>query len=402
MPTQTIPNWWKKVKLGEVVEINPKISLIKWKKYPYIEMQAVRENGFRWETYTLEREYNWGWSKFEKWDILFARITPCLQNSKFTQVRTIDKWFGSTEFFVFRNKEWITDKNYLFYLLLTPFVKDTAEKSMVWASWRQRADVKSLRNLSILLPPLPIQRKVASILSAYDELIENNNKRIKILESMGKAIFDDMMKQAEEKGELEEVKLTDIIDFLEGPWLRRWQYKNKWIPILNIRVIENWEINLKKIDKYLDIEEVKNKYNHFLLNEYDHIISTSWTLGKFATTRKSHLPLCLNTSIIRFRPKNNKVWTWFIKHYLKNWEFKFKLEQMATWVAQKNFWPMHLKQINLKLPKEKLLNTFEKNVIPIELEILNLLDQNQNLKQTRDLLIPQLVTGKLDVEEMEI
>ena len=186
MPNQNIPKWWKKVKLGEVVEINPKVKIEKWKIYPYIEMQAVRENWFRWETYVIERKYNWWWSRFEKWDVLFARITPCLQNSKFTQVRTIEKWFGSTEFFVFRNKEWVTDKNYIFYLLLAPFIKEVAEKSMIWASWRQRADLKSLKSLPILLPPLPIQQKISSILSKYDDLIENNNKRIKFWKLWGK------------------------------------------------------------------------------------------------------------------------------------------------------------------------------------------------------------------------
>ncbi len=60
---------------------------------------------------------------------------------------------------------------------------------MFGASGRQRADLKVVREIEILAPPPPTQRKIAAILSAYDDLIENNTRRIQILEQMAQAIY---------------------------------------------------------------------------------------------------------------------------------------------------------------------------------------------------------------------
>ena len=102
------------------------------------------------------------------------------------------------------------------------------------------------------------------------------------------------------------VLLEDIVFFQEGPGLRKYQYgDDTGIPFLNIRTFDNGKINKKKCN-FIKKEEFENKYEHFLLNEGDLVVSSSGTIGKSVTVKKEDLPIMLNTSVIRFRTKNKK------------------------------------------------------------------------------------------------
>ena len=121
-----------------------------------------------------------------------ARITPCLENGKTSQVSILDDneiGFGSTEYIVFRAKEGISDCNFLYYLVCSDIVRDPAIKSMVGSSGRQRVQTDVIQNLEIDLPSLEIQKQIASIFSALDEKIEFNNRINENLESQAQAIF---------------------------------------------------------------------------------------------------------------------------------------------------------------------------------------------------------------------
>ena len=178
------------VRFGDFVEVNPRIRLEKGKEYPYVEMAAVTPgNGF--VSPQAKRVYKGAGSRFQSGDTLFARITPCLENGKIVQFRhsADGPCFGSTEFFVFRGKPNVSDSTYIFYLALSRIIRDTAEKSMTGASGRQRAMLSVVEDIRVPAIPLPIQRKIAAILSPYDELIRNNTRRIEILEEMARIIY---------------------------------------------------------------------------------------------------------------------------------------------------------------------------------------------------------------------
>ena len=103
------------MKFLEFVEINPRIELKKYLEYPCVFMDEV-EPGRKWVSGNEIKMYKGG-TKFQKGDTLFARITPCLENGKIAKYKG-DKnnfGFGSTEFFVFRAKEGISDEDYIYY-----------------------------------------------------------------------------------------------------------------------------------------------------------------------------------------------------------------------------------------------------------------------------------------------
>ena len=189
--------------------------------------------------------------------------------------------------------------------------------------------------------------------------------------------------------------LPEIIDFLEGPGIRNWQYTDEedGIKFINIRCIQNGDLTLTTANK-ITKEEAFGKYKHFQLEEDDIVVSTSGTLGRFAFVRKEHLPLSLNTSVIRFRPIKNKSTLGFITGFVEN-QLQHELEIRASGSAQRNFGPTHLKQISLLVPDFKLLELHQKYASSLFEKRKQLLSEIDVLKDTRDLLLPKLLNGEI-------
>src|SRR5262249_11336239 len=157
----------------------------------------------------------------------------------------------------------------------------------------------------------------------------------------------------------------------------------------NIRTLVSNDIDFSKI-QFLDEEEVRTKYNHFLLAEFDHVVSSSGTIGRIVTVRAEHLPLMLNTSIIRMRPRTKTLGRWLLKHFFLSDDFQHQAKAFATGSAQPNFGPAHLKQMKILTPPPDLCIEYEWVVTPLELGMMNYAKQNVRLREARDLLLPGL------------
>ena len=182
---------WKEVTLGDFMQCNPKRTIKKGQKARKITMDLLIPHSKTIRNWNYE-PYSGG-AKFQNGDTIMARITPCLENGKHAFVSILDKGeiaYGSTEYFVFCGKEEVSDNDFVYYLTKTPLFRDTAIKSMVGSSGRQRAQMDILENLKMLVPKdISDQRRIASILSSLDRKIELNNKINADLEEMAQAIF---------------------------------------------------------------------------------------------------------------------------------------------------------------------------------------------------------------------
>lgn len=158
---------------------------------------------------------------------------------------------------------------------------------------------------------------------------------------------------------LRRVPLGDIYWFQEGPGVRNWQFTDSGIKLLNVANIEkSGVLNLNKTNRYLSAEEVESRYRHFLVDAGDLVIASSGisfdvdgmlrTRGAFVDD--SHLPLCLNTSTIRFKAKAGISDLGYLKHWLDSLEFREEITKRVTGSAQQNFGPSHLKLIEISLP----------------------------------------------------
>lgn len=168
---------WEWIKAKDFIDFNPKEVMQKGIISKKIAMDKLEPHSKEIIGYDNE-PFNGG-TKFKNGDTLMARITPCLENGKIAYVDFLDDdelAFGSTEFIVLREKENISDKNFIYYLAISDFFKKPAEKSMVGSSGRQRVQTNVLKELEIKVPDLNTQKKISSILSYFDNLIKLNKK----------------------------------------------------------------------------------------------------------------------------------------------------------------------------------------------------------------------------------
>ena len=182
---------WREFNFGDFVEVQPRVTLEKGTPYQFIEMSDVEPLvKFVFPGCTRIWEGRGG-SRFENDDTIFARITPCLEHGKTVKISRLKggQGFGSTEFLVFRAKKDISDPDFVYYLSRSPVIRGPAIKSMTGASGRQRVQKIVVENTIIRAPELQEQTRIASVLSAYDDLIENNRRRIQLLEQAARLLY---------------------------------------------------------------------------------------------------------------------------------------------------------------------------------------------------------------------
>lgn len=350
--------------------------------------------------------------RLEKGDIVIARTGATTGYAK--RIReNYDAVFASYLVRIRVNAKY--DSRYVGFIIESESYKHFIQQN-IGGTAQPQANAQVLTSFPIPLPPASTQRKIAAILSAYDGLIENNSRRIKILEEIAATIYREWFVEfrfpAHENVKMVEselglipqewdAKFSDYVDFKEGPGLRRWQYRDEGIPFLNIRTLVDNDIDSSKL-QYLDPDEVQTKYSHFLLSPNDHVVSSSGTLGRIVTIQRDHLPLMLNTSIIRMRAKTENVGPWQLKHFLKSDYFQRQINALATGTAQKNYGPSHLKHMKIVAPDSALGRKYEELVSPLEELLGVLVIKNANLRSTRDLLLPQLISGELDVSTLNV
>ena len=203
---------WKEYKFSDFVDINPSVKIPKGIPVSFVEMKDL-DCSVRYCESSQLKELSGG-SRFMNGDTLFARITPCLENGKICQVRNLKNayGFGSTEFHVFRGKEGVSDNDFVYYLSRWDEVRDFAEHNLEGSSGRQRVSKEAFDNLFLILPPLPTQRRIASILSSLDDKIDLLHRENATLEQMAETMFRQWF-VVERKEEWEEGTVADLIEF---------------------------------------------------------------------------------------------------------------------------------------------------------------------------------------------
>ena len=194
-------------------------------------------------------------------------------------------------------------------------------------------------------------------------------------------------------------ELPQEIDFLEGPGLRNWQYRDEGMKFLNIRCIDTGDLDVSKANA-ISLEEFEKTYRHFALCEDDIVISTSGTLGRLAIVRSDHLPVMLNTSIIRMRGRN-PVGLSYLWGFLQSEYFLEEMFALAAGSVQLNFGPMHLQKISMLRPSNSVLSCLEDRVQPTLRKTLENRKESRTLAAIRDTLLPKLMSGEIRVADSE-
>ncbi len=402
---------WQEYKFDDLVDFPPKVTLSRGEEYPFIEMEDV-DPSRRYVFSQQKRKYeNSSCSKFEDKDILLARITPCLENGKITQVRLADikKGFGSTEFFVFRAKKGVTNQSFLFYLAKCDLVWKSAVNSMVGASGRQRADANFLKRIEINIPSLPIQEKIAAILSAYDDLIENNNRRIAILEKMVEELYREWFVRLRFPGYedvkivkgvpmgWEEKKVCDLGRVVTGktPPTANQAYFDGQYPFIKTPDMHN-NLFVIKTEETLSDEGIQYQESQTLPSN-SICVSCIGTGGVVAITSViSQTNQQINSLILN--QNYHREYAFFVLKSMKEMIHLFGY----VGATMTNLSKGKFENLKFIMASESIIKEFHNNTENLFNLIHNLQKQTLRLSITRNSLLSRLMGGKIDTENMDI
>ncbi|MDA2918473.1 restriction endonuclease subunit S [Desulfobacterota bacterium AH_259_B03_O07] len=270
-----------------------------------------------------------------------------------------------------------------------------------------------LLSLDFLVPLLPIQRKIASILSAYDDLIENNTKRIKILEDMAQAIYKEWFVNFRFPGH----ETAKMVDSELGKIPEGWEIsetKNKFETVLGgtpsrknpdywtngkIAWINSGKVNdIRVVDasEFITHEALKKSSAKLMPKRTTVLAITGATLGQVSLLE---IEASANQSVVGVFD-DNKLYNEYI--YLKFCEIINKIIQSAGGGAQQHINKEIVNKTKILIPPLQLIINFNTYVIPLFDLLSNLLFEKKILAQTRDRLLPKLINGEVDVENLDV
>ena len=380
---------WFEKRLDEIAEFNPRESLKKASIAKKISMDKLQPfcrdvPGFELEPYS-------GGTKFRNGDTIMARITPCLENGKTAKVSVLENGevgFGSTEYIVFRAKDGC-DPDFLYYLVTSPIVRGPAIKSMVGSSGRQRVQTDVLQTLMVKVPDLETQQSISGILKSLDDKIAANRKINDNLEQQVKALFLNYYNQS-----TTEVRFTDLIQILGGgtPKTSEISYWNGKIPLFTPKDVGNpYTLNTEKSITEAGLDHCNSRL--FPVNTV--FVTARGTVGKVAL---AGVPMAMNRSCYALIGKDiHQILVYF--YTLKAVE---RLKYKASGAVFDAIITRDFEMENLKTLSNSATEDFIVKAEPVYQLILNNTIENQRLGKLRDTLLPQLMSGELDVSAVEL
>lgn len=271
------------------------------------------------------------------------------------------------------------------------------------------------KNIQIIVPSLNEQEKIATIFTDINNTLKKTNRLIQKRKLLKKGLMQQLFTKGIRHLKFKEMcwgynrnikipeewdfnYLESFVFFQEGPGLRNWQFTKNGMKVINVGNIVDGKLDTSTTTRHISQKEFNKKYTHFELEYNDIVISSSgWSYGKVAIVKKTDLPLMLNTSVIRFKPLNNKIIQEFLYHFLNTEFFKRQIDYQITGIDIPNFGSYHLKKMKIMLPpinEQKQIASILSNVdSQINKEKL----QKSNLEILKKGLMQKLLTGQIRV-----
>ena len=404
---------WKPYKLDDFIEFNPTISLKKGVVATKITMDKIAPN-CRQVIHDEKAPYDGG-MKFQNNDTIMARITPCLENGKCAFISDLQEGeiaFGSTEYFVLRARPGISDPMFVYYLAISPEIKNVAIQSMTGTSGRQRAQIDVLQNYIKALPEIKEQQQIATILSSLDNKIELNRRINDNLEQQAQALFKSWFVDFEpfKDGKFVESELGMIPegcrvgkaeDFYninigktpprkEQIWFSSNSSDYTWVSISDLGSCGRFVFTSSE---FLTHEAIK-RHNIILVPKDTILLSFKLTIGRVGIAGTE---LTTNEAIARFITSDeNREYTYFLlKGY--NYEKLGSTSSIATAVNSKI-----IKAMVVLMPDKEILKAFSSLTKPYFDQILRNEQESIRLTILRDTLLPKLMSGELKINATEV
>jgi type I restriction enzyme, S subunit len=297
---------------------------------------------------------------------------------------------------------------YLAYLLNSEHGQGMINNIFIGAA-QKALTIDAIKKIKLNLPPLTIQKRIASILSAYDDLIENNLKRIKLLEEIAKRTYEEWFVKFRVNGEelsideatglpvgWKQITVNDYVEVIgKGPALN-YDFQGQKYPVINQSCIRNGEIELEKV---LYAQELNANKEYCYLKTNDILINSmgQGTLGRVSKNVSIRNERFIIHNCITFLRAKKELSQFQLYYFISSKQSYFiSVSQGST--GQTTLKQSLVGDLEINLPTNSILNSFNNIIEPIWNQMGVLKNQNSNLKQSRDILLPRLMSGTINVE----
>ena len=406
---------WSIKHLSDIAEFNPRESMPKGTMAKKVGMDKLQPfcrdiPEFTWEPYS-------GGTKFRNDDTIMARITPCLENGKTAKVTILDKdelGFGSTEYIVFRAKKGVTDPDYLYYLILSPTVREPAIKSMVGSSGRQRVQTDVVERLEIAVPPIDEQQKIAGVLRALDDKIALNNKINENLTEQIRTLCDAWLNEYVPFGGVcpDDWELTPLASFAH--FISGYSYKGSELQTSSIAMATIKNFDRKggfKLDGYKEIipsSKLKPEHHaelfdtlvaHTDLTQNAEVIGNAEPILSFS----GYDDIIFSMDVVKVIPDNPAISKFLIAAMLQTRQFKAHCLGYVNGTTVLHLSKKALPEYSLMLPHDfTVLQPLDDAVSSMYQRMALNIDESVQLATLRDSLLPKLMSGEIDVSTLDL
>lgn len=294
------------------------------------------------------------------------------------------------------------DYKFLYYYFYSTAWRSVIQEHTVTGATVDRIPLVSFPDFLVELPDLPTQRRIASILSAYDDLIENNRRQIKLLEEAAQRLYREWFVELRFPGH-EGVKVVDgvpegwmkgtvdnIVKLLSGYPFKSSEYVSSGkYRLITIKNVKDGEFSPDNVD-YID--QLPDKVpSHCILTEGDILLSLTGNIGRVCIVNGYNY--LLNQRVAKLQTLHPA----YAYCMFRSKEMLNKMTALSNGVAQQNLSPIRAEKIRILIPSSNLLSQFKNIVEPIISQIILLNNQITFACEARDRLLPELMDGEMEV-----
>ena len=395
---------WESCLLGDLIEINQNnIS----KNYPFENIRYVDISSVGSGTISFENviELSDAPSRAKRLamngDTIISTVRPGNRSFAYLKKCPLNSVY-STGFAVLHPLQDRINPRFLYYTVsdysFTGYLT-SVEKGASYPS----VDTNDIKSARISIPNIKIQNKIASILSAYDDLIENNLKRIKLLEEKAQLTYEEWFVRMKYPGHENDVvdsetglpegwtkyMLSEAADFLNGYAFKPRDLGEKGYPVIKIKEMKNGVVS----DTPRNSGDLINE--KYLVTKGDILFSWSATLEVIIWKEETGL---LNQHLFKVTPKEP-----FKRSYVylacKNALKQFEL--LTTGATMKHIKRKELDFVTANFPGTRLMSSFEKEVEPLLETMVRLKQSIGQLNMAKGVLLPRLMSGMIDIDEIK-
>lgn len=309
---------------------------------------------------------------------------------------------------------------YLYCFLNSPSAKAQID-SFISGSSQPTISLKSIKEIKVPVPTKNQQEAISKAILNYDNLIENNNRRIAILEDMAQSLYREWFvnfRYPNHEDNLDADGNPKLIDSPLGQIPEGWEVVvlenlcNKitdgahkspksvdvGVPMASVKDMHDFGINASKCRQisYEDYEDLKRQDSVVKAN--DILVAKDGSYLKHTFVVEKELEMALLSSIAIIRP-NEKVKPHWLAYCLRSPLVKERMKNYVSGAAIPRIILKDFRKFNLFIPPQELMDEWNSIVEEMVKQCWNLVSRNENLKQQRDMMLPKLISGQIELKD---